>query len=226
MRFITEIDLRYLYNDKAFTVYKIDRDVRLTPGARQFLTDKRIKILNNDISKKRDIIKKEKSDSIVKEKNDWRYKKLLAKINSLEAVFFLSIEEILDRDIVLAQEIAELSKAITKIKKSLKTKTLLEPFEFNECLGMKRDESLQELEFCFDITDFHIQLKGGKDILILHRLRCLLGEIEPVILELCEYNEEDIKLYQNISGNINQIINILSQKICCIVGGGKCQRKT
>lgn len=225
MRFITEIDLRYLYNDKAFTVYNIDQDVRLTPGARQFLTDKRIKISNNDISKKRDIIKKEKVTSILKEKNDWRYKKLLAKISSLEAVFFLSIEEILDRDIVLAQEITELSKSITKIKKSLKTKTLLESFEFDECLGIKKDESLQELEFCFDITDFHIQLKGGKDILILHRLRCLLGEIEPVILELCEYNEEDIKLYQNISGNINQIINILSQKICCIVGGGKCQRK-
>lgn len=225
MRFITEIDLRYLYNDKAFTVYNIDQDVRLTPGARQFLTDKKIKILNNDISKKRDVIKKEKATSLVKEKNDWRYKKLLAKISSLEAVFFLSIEEILDRDIVLAQEITELSKSITKIKKSLKTKTLLESFEFDECLGIKKDESFQELEFCFDITDFHIQLKGGKDILILHRLRCLLGEIEPVILELCEYNEEDIKLYQNISGNINQIINILSQKICCIVGGGKCQRK-
>lgn len=42
MRYITEMDLRDLYHEEPFTTYYLAADNRLTPGARQFLTDRRI----------------------------------------------------------------------------------------------------------------------------------------------------------------------------------------
>lgn len=44
MRFITEYDLRNEYKKSPFKVYTINEDCRLTPGAKQFLTDFMIKI--------------------------------------------------------------------------------------------------------------------------------------------------------------------------------------
>ena len=42
MKFITEYDLRVQFNEQPFTDYQIEKNTRLTPGARQFLSDRRI----------------------------------------------------------------------------------------------------------------------------------------------------------------------------------------
>ena len=53
-----------------------------------------------------------------------------------------------------------------------------------------------------------MELKNGRKIIILHRLRCALREIEPVVLELYEDNDEN-ELCKEIIKKVNQIINIL-----------------
>ncbi len=68
-----------------------------------------------------------------------------------------------------------------------------------------------------------MELRNGRKIIILHRLRCALREIEPVVLELYEDNDEN-ELCKEIIKKVNQIINILSQMICSVLGGEKCQR--
>ena len=44
MKFITEEDLRDLYKKQPFTDYDLPQGQRLTPGARQFLVDRGIKM--------------------------------------------------------------------------------------------------------------------------------------------------------------------------------------
>lgn len=49
MKFITEYDLRTQFNAQPFTDYKLDADCRLTPSARQFLSDRNVKLIGDDV---------------------------------------------------------------------------------------------------------------------------------------------------------------------------------
>lgn len=51
MRFITEQDIRTTFLQTPFEVYPLSPDTRLTPEARQFLVDRKIKITNGDTTK-------------------------------------------------------------------------------------------------------------------------------------------------------------------------------
>lgn len=218
MKFITEIDLRSLYKDDPFTYYKIKPETKLTPGARQFLVDKKINISEGTLM---DSVEKKE---FVEEK-DWGKEKLILKAKSIEAVFLLTAEEFLDIDVLLSQDIITLSKEFTNVRNALEGKEPIEYIDCNKCTGIDEDNFSQTLDDCFNITSFHIQLDKGKEIIVLHRLRCILGEIEPEICEYCEHKKED-ELYKEIIKKINQIINTLSQMICSIVGGKICQRKS
>ena len=52
MKFITEDDLRILLKKEPFTVYDLPGGTRLTPGARQFLVDKKIPITDDPMMTK------------------------------------------------------------------------------------------------------------------------------------------------------------------------------
>jgi hypothetical protein len=80
-----------------------------------------------------------------------------------------------------------------------------------------------ELEDCFEITEFHMQLEKSNAILKMHTLRCVLGELQFEIIENFKGNDEILK--NRIIENVNSIINSLSQLICLAVGGKECQRK-
>ncbi|CAB1252680.1 ethanolamine utilization protein [Clostridium sp. MT-14] len=226
MKFITEIDLRDLYRKEPFTDYKIEPGTRLTPGARQFLADRGInKFDNGSYAKKNDVNKRHLSE-LPKKQDDWKKKKLRSRMKSVEALFFVTEEEFLSRDVFLAQSIIDLGKQFTKIKNALDSKSPIEDLCLKECTGINADNFSNDLDDCFEITDFHVQLKNGRDIIILHRLRCALREIEPVVLEAYEDSDDGNELlYKDIIGKVNQIINALSQRICSIFGGKKCQRK-
>ncbi|EGO86839.1 ATP:cob(I)alamin adenosyltransferase, partial [Clostridium botulinum C str. Stockholm] len=74
---------------------------------------------------------------------------------------------------------------------------------------------------CFEITEFHMQLKKGNIILKINTLRCMLRELQFEIFEI--YKDNNLK--NTIMTNVNSIINSLSQLICLAVGGEECQRK-
>ena len=52
MKYLTENDLRIAYRDIPFEVFTIHSDERLTPGARTFLSDRKVKIIDNNQSRK------------------------------------------------------------------------------------------------------------------------------------------------------------------------------
>ncbi|CAH2213946.1 ethanolamine utilization protein [Tepidibacter aestuarii] len=226
MKFIIEEDLRNLFKKEPFTSYEIKEGERLTPGARQFLLDRGINIFDDDsyIKKGSENIKEQSKELEIR--NDWKKKMFDSKMKSMEAQFLITAQELLYRDIFLAQSIINLGKQFSNIKKSLDEKNTDEIFCCKECTGIKADNFSDDLNDCFEITEFHIQLEKGREIIILHRLRCALRELEPFILELFENNDSENEFCKETIGKVNQSVNTLSQIICSIFGGKRCQRKS
>jgi len=224
MKFITEGDLRDLYKIEPFTAYDLESNARLTPGARQFLTDRGINMLNGASGTR--TVKAKKSAELPESKNNWKKLRLYSLLKSIDALFLLTVEELLSRDVCLAQITLKLNRQFSCIKNTVKNNSTVENLSCSECTGINENNFSDSLEDCFEITDFHMQPEKGREILILHRLRCVLQEIEPVAQELSCSSEDEKKLFEEIVCKVNQIINSLSQLICSAVGGEKCQRKS
>lgn len=226
MKFITEGDLRDLYNKEPFTAFDLESEARLTPGARQFLLDRKIEILGSDSVYKKINISLEQSAAVTKRKHNWEEMMLYSKLNSIEALFLLTGEELLRKDVCLAQKTIQLNKQVSSIKNTIKNKCTVENLYCNECAGINEDNFSDHLDDCIEITEFYIQLERGREILLLHRLRCALQEIEPLVLEYRFDNKEENRMYQDMVCKVNQIVNSLSQLICSLIGGGKCLLKS
>lgn len=226
MKFIIEEDLRNLFRKEPFTTYEKKEGERLTPGARQFLLDRGINIFDDDtcIKKCTEDVKEESKE--IKTRNNWKKKMFHCKMKSMEALFLITAEELLSRDVFLAQRVINLGKQFSSIKKALDEKSTAEILCCKECTGIKIDDFSNDLDDCFEITEFHIQLENGREIIILHRLRCALRELEPFVLELFENNDSENEICKDIIGKVNQSVNTLSQIICSIFGGERCQRKS
>jgi ethanolamine utilization cobalamin adenosyltransferase len=224
MKFITEDDLRDLYRKEPFTTYEIEQGARLTPGARQYLADRGINMFDSGLNTKKNTVNVKQSSVLPEVKNNWKKKKLHCKMKSMEALFLFTGEELLSEDVILAQSVITLGKQFSSIKNAAEGKGLAETLCCQECTGIKADNFSEDLDDCFEITEFHMQLTKGKEIIILHKLRCALREIEPVVLELYEGSNDE--LCNDVIGKVNQIVNTLSQMICSVFGGKKCQRKS
>jgi len=225
MKFITENDLRDFNRKEPFTNYEIEPGVKLTPGARQFLSDRGITMFDNDPCTKQNTVNVKQPSALQEKKNNWKKKKLHCKMKSTEALFFLAGQELLSGDVFLAQSIINLGKQFFCIKNAVEGKGSAENLSCKECTGINADNFSDDLDDCFEVTEFHMQLEKGREIIILHRLRCALREIEPVVLELYEGSDKENEMCKEVIEKVNQIVNNLSQMVCSILGGKKCQRK-
>ncbi len=222
MKFITEEDLRTIYKDKPFTSYEIETGTRLTPGARQFLQDRHIAVYSADGT-----AMQEGDGVVVGQYNRNRgggtpdllnIKRLEAALRSTNAVFLQTASDLLGLDPVLAQKVLELSDNFNDIKKMHSEGRSFPALACTPCSGINQDNFSSDLGDCFEITSFHLQIAKGKEILLLHRLRCALYEFHVVLLEVHCTNKE-------IPERVNQIINRLNQMICIAFGGDGCQRQ-
>lgn len=224
MKFITESYLRNLYKKEPFSVYELEQGVRLTPGGRQYLTDRGIKFLDSSVKKKKEETKNQ-AEGPQEFKTDWKKLQFQSRMKSIEALFLLTCEELLGKDVDLAHAVVKIYKQFSSINSAVKTHGSAENLPCTECKGIKESNFSSNLGDCFEITDFHMQLGKGREILTLHRLRCALQEMEPLMLEHCDSSKEEKEWYEDMIGKINQIINSLSQLIHLTVGGNKCLRK-
>jgi ethanolamine utilization cobalamin adenosyltransferase len=237
MKFITEEDLRDLYKKEPYDSYELEAGARLTPGARQFLTDRGILKDYDDFSNMKKTVsasgslnaeENAASKKAVAEnqcKNSLKDKKLFNRMKSIDAMILLTEEELLKRDVCLAQSVIGLRKQFACIRKAVISKEPVENLCCHECTGIHTDNFSSTLEDCFEITEFHVQLEKGKEIINLHKLRCSLQELEPMVQELYENSNEENARNELIIGKVNQIINSLSQLICSAFGGKRCQRQ-
>jgi hypothetical protein len=107
----------------------------------------------------------------------------------------------------------------------LNGKGTVEDLPCSVCTGINNNKFSEELEDCFEITEFHIQLEKGREIIMLHRLRCELHELVAIMQEQQEGRESEILQLKDFYSKLYQIINSLSQLICIAFGGKKCQRQ-
>lgn len=223
MRFITEEDLRALYRKEAFTDYCILDGTRLTPGGRQYLADRKIKVILKEQKSQIDEDSKTSQQNLM---DSLQIRELKVKMDSVESVFLMVEQELLAEDILTAQKIMELRKQFTCIKNAIVTKHFEQNLDFLDCQGMKKEQITQIscYEDCFPIEEIHVQLKNGKQIVQLHRLRCVLKELYISALKLePEYKTE--LPFKEIKEEMNKLIHTISQLICTEVGVTKCQRK-
>lgn len=225
MKFITEDDLRDLYRKEPFTSYEIAPGTRITPGARQFLADRQINLPDEDSARiDRNQGKKEKKAARQESGKTLCCKRLAARVQSAEALFLAVAEDILNKDVLLAQKIIGLKKSFSDIRTVLENGKACERLACEDCTGIRGEYFDQDLGDCFEVTEFHIQLEKGREIISLHRIRCALRELQLDIQEAFEGFEENERC-KEAAVKVNQIINTLSQLICYAAGGEKCQRK-
>ena len=225
MKYITEADLRDLYRTTPFTTYETEPGTRLTPGARQFLGDRGIRVPDEYISPKkfRDngtsetasggkaADEKTSDEMALNEKADGK-KKLQSRLKSAQALFLETGLQFKEHDVLLAQRIFVMERCLAGL--SEEAETCLLPCQ--ACSGICPDNFSEEMEDCFEITAFHVQSDRGLDLIRLHRLRCLLRELGPYV----ERELGDGKMRE-----LHQVINGLSQLICQLFGGNTCQKK-
>ena len=208
MKFITEDDLRTLFKKEPFASYDLIAGTKLTPGARQFLVDKKISFSDDPFTAKRKTQKPaEKTEEALTNNAPAEPvpDRFLLKLETLKAEFLEAGISLLGKDVLLAEQIFDLERKLAFVGKEASCE--INPFE--PCTGFQKENQSEPFCDCFEITGFHAQSEKGREIVLLHRLRCCVRELAA------EAGEK----------NFNPVINRLSQMICLLYGGKTCQRK-
>ena len=201
LKFITEEYLKDLYRKEPFTNFDLKTDERLTPGGRQYLLDKGIKMNSNLPTDNQEALKKQdvKAEKIKSDEN-LKEKKLLYKLKALEALFLSSASEMLNQDIKLTQKIIDLGRHIKGIREFIEGTCELEI-----TTPKNSNKNFTDIE----VTDVYIHLENSKELLNLYYLFCKLEEFKyEVILDF-----EGAEALEGILKNIYEIEVTLSGMI-------------
>lgn len=207
MRFITEDDLRRQYQKQPFECYVPMKGTRLTPGARQFLNDRRISIEAG--TKKTPTAAQQPAENLSAEPCDGALWKL--RLKTLQAEFLQCGTELLESDLLTAEEIFKLERCLSEIPQETHDSNAWKNL-CPSCEHIGPENCGQCMEDCFEVNGFHAQSPAGKSIVKLHLLRCRLREFAQQLPE-----EKREMAYM--------VMNRLSQLICHLFGGKRCQQK-
>lgn len=164
LKFITEEYLRELYRKEPFECFQIEQNQRLTPGGRQYLLDKKVKIENFDKDRK-------EIQVVLDKKNIYR-------LRSLEMEIYSLISELLNRDIKVAAEILEIGKVLKNVSDTLEGKC--------ELLKLQEEISCSESQ---EINESYLYFKNGKYIFSLKKIIFELHFFKEILLK----NEDVVK---------------------------------
>ena len=198
MRFITENELREQFKINPIQIYETAPDVKLTPGARQFLIDRGIDLYHGAESKssRANYGTKNHSDSCSCN---------CPSIEALKAFVLESALEMSQWDPQSAGKLRELYGWISQVLAGDSCCKSVSPI-CEQCNGMNPDNYDDLLPDCFPIDETFLLQTKCKTIIRLHRIRCEMRKLET-------------------AAAMNQAINRMSQLICATLGGGKCKTK-
>lgn len=233
MRFITEEDLRQQFRRERFTEYEPEPGTRLTPGARQFLSDRGIRFTETENgwrsgNGQTGFGKKEDGDSL---KQNGQPKETEAEtplqgahpaeelpcwqleLGNLQADFLQAGLDLQREDVLVSKEIFELERNLSRLASGEEMAEGERRWEMlcPACTGIGPENCRKCLADCFEITGFHAQSPNGRVVIRLHVLRSRLRKLER---ELPDDRKE----------MAHCIINRLSQMICHGFGGKICQK--
>jgi len=223
MKFITEIELRGLYKAEPFATYVLEPDTKITPGARQFLVDRRVTLVQAQCSddKKSNI----HEPNQIQLRENWCTQRLLGRMECVESLFLLVAAELLHAgDAVLSEEIMALGKCFRNVRKAEREQIppdIIQFWGWSEEEIKKRSDNLEKF---VDISEFHVGLENGKEVALLNYLRASLREVEPTLLEAYWNEEQQVCSRQDLIDTVNLIINILCIMMWKCLGGKKWRR--
>jgi ethanolamine utilization cobalamin adenosyltransferase len=228
MKFITEMELRDSYRIEPFTTFVLEPHIKITPGARQFLVDRKVKLVqaqgSENKSAKNNTSANNSEAKPVIGRESWSSLRLRAKMDCVESLFYLVGADLLScDDAVLAEELMELEKCFCNVKNAEREQTVPDPIKFWEWSEEEIKSCANNLEKYFDIDQFHVRLEKRKTIALLNHLRASLCEVEPALLETYWNEEQQACSHEDLIEKVNLIINILSIMIWRYLGGQKCK---
>jgi hypothetical protein len=218
MRFVTEDELRDMYKEAPFTTYTVPAGVRLTPGARQFLTDRG---MLDPGGGNPEAFEKARRFSPVKEDEDGHLRVML---ESAKADFYkagIDLAGIAGADVSVSGRLMGIGAQIGRLGSGADISAEL---DFRACTGIRPENFSDMPEDCFEIESFHVLSQRGAEIAVLHKLRSGLRALAWQIRALpgeCENAEAALA----VETGLNQIVNILSQMICTAFGSSTCQKR-
>lgn len=184
LKFITEEYLREKYKNKPFDSFIIENNEKLTPGGKEYLLDKKIKIENSE----------EKNKKFDKSIN----KSHLYKIKSINMEIYSLICEFLKKDIKVANELLEISKILKNIINTLEGKEQLMKIS-NEI------NNIQDIE----LVESYLYYANGKYIFLIKRISYELLSIQELFLN----NDGIIKNFIYIENKLENIIFKITEEL-------------
>lgn len=213
MRFITEDELRLQYESEPFTRYTCPPNARITPGARQFLIDRRI-AFETEPTPRRGTTPEPTADTNVV------MQLAFSKLQEMELTLALAAIEWQNDHADLAAELTRMADSLMALRQWCRqpAETLLPPGS---------DETFQTLAEggnCSEGKRFHIS-SAQKAVLIKCRLlQCQLQQVLIDLRMILPETDETQTWYAQVAHTLNHAINRLSEWICNINGGDPCQR--
>ena len=233
MRFITEEDLRQRFRRERFTEYEPEAGTRLTPGARQFLSDRGIRLTETENGVRpgngQTGFGKKEAGSSLKQNEQPRETEAEERLQgahpaeelpcwqlelgNLQADFLQAGLDLQREDVLVSMEIFELERNLDWLSSGEEMAVGERRWEMlcPACTGIGPENCRKCLADCFEITGFHAQSPNGRVVIRLHVLRSRLRKLER---ELPDDRKE----------MAHCIINRLSQMICHGFGGKICQK--
>ncbi|GAB6158178.1 hypothetical protein JCM39194_13780 [Desulfotomaculum varum] len=219
MKFITEMELRELYKREPFTSFVLEPGTRITPGARQFLVDKRVTLVQAQQQTAANKVKAGR-EKPAEASNYWCNDKLRRKMDYVESLLLLvGLEIWRSGDAGLAEEVMALLKYFRSVRSAEKEQNAPDTIQF---WGWSEDEIKQradDMEKHVDINESHYRLPNGKEIILLNHVRAALREVEPALLEVYWDDEKQKCVRQDLIDKVNLIINILCMIMWKRMGG-------
>lgn len=199
LKFITEQCLRELYKANPFETYCLKDSERLTPGGRQFLIDRRIKIEDKFTKKKIGLNKSFNTKEIKSIPNKFFYK-----LKSLELQMLLIVSETMKKDTLLAQKLLNISRMFRNVEKK------------NE------DENLHISSQDIDKLVIHDIVIHNPRSVEIFKLTSILYELEFITRGFLED-----KSYENncVIDNLNYIKSLMMDIVSELLGGIQCQKE-
>lgn len=223
MKFITEMELRDLYKTEPFTTYILEHDTKITPGARQFLVDRRVTLVQGQERDDTQVTSNAATET--QQQESWRTLRMRSKMHCVESLFIVIAAELLHSgNAVLSEEIMALSKFFQNVQAAELQDKAPDKIQFWDWSEDEIKNRAANLEKHFDISEFHVGLDNGKEIAWLNYLRASLREVEPAVLEAYWDKEQQVCSREDLIDTVNLIINILCMMMWKCLGGQKWKR--
>ena len=200
------MDLRKQYNEEPFTQYRIESTVKLTPGGRQFLIDRRIDIIDE---RQKNINKK---DNLLSENLTYsgcEAGRIYYSIESLVAEILL-VAEWLSRhnECSAAGEIISISQIVHNTLGELKAHRTLQAIKFWNLDSEELHDKVNKSQFPFTLEGLPTNSDIRMKLFVLNRLRT------KVLLTISDL-DKDIRQEDEVVRNILQTV---SDILCLIIG--------